>query len=109
MTWEKTSKDKIFDSILEKIQDKNDISHVKDREGTNIFRLRKDPTNAEKDELIIMLETIDRVIKKSTSKSKLSQLKGIKKQFVKKIWKFGRKFIEYEWVKKTISKVTDRH
>ena len=57
----------------------------------NIFRLRKDPTNAEKDELIIMLETIDRVIKRSTSKSKLSQLKGIKKQFVKKNMKIWEK------------------
>ena len=35
-----------------------------------------------------MLETVDRAIKRSTSKSKLSQLKRIKKQLVKnmKIW-----------------------
>ena len=39
----KTSEDKIFDSILKKIPDKNDIYYIKHREGTNAFRLRKDP------------------------------------------------------------------
>ena len=49
-----------------------------------------------------MLETVDRAIKTSTSKSKLSQLKRIKKQLVKKYEDLGEEFIEYEWVKKTI-------
>ena len=38
----KTSEDKIFDSLLEKIPDKNDIYYIKHREGTSAFRLRKD-------------------------------------------------------------------
>ena len=97
-----TSEDKIFDSILKKIPDKNDIYYMEHREGTNTFRLRKDPKKAEKDELITMLETVDRVIKRSTSKSKLSQLKGIKKQSVKKCKDLGEELIEYEWIKKTI-------
>ena len=84
----KTSEDKIFASIFEKIPDKNDIYYIEHREGTNVFRLRKDPKRAEKDELITMLETVDRPIKRLTSKSKLSQLKRIKKQSVKNtmIW-----------------------
>ena len=45
----KTSEDKIFDSILEKIPDKNDIYYTEHKEGTNAFRLRKDPKKAEKD------------------------------------------------------------
>ena len=45
----RTSKDKIFDSILENIPDKNDIYYIEHREGTNPFRLRKDPKKAEKD------------------------------------------------------------
>ena len=49
---EKTSEDKIFDSILEKIPDKNDIYYIEHREGTNAFRLRKDPKKADKHELI---------------------------------------------------------
>ena len=61
----KTREDKIFDSILEKIPDKNDIYYIEHREGTNAFRLRKDPKKAEKDELITMLETVDRAIKRS--------------------------------------------
>ena len=68
----KTSEDKIFNSILEKIPDKNNIYYIEHREGKNAFRLRKDPKKAEKAELIAMLETVDRAIKGSTSKSKLS-------------------------------------
>ena len=71
----KASEDKIFDSILKKIPDKNNIYYIKHREETNSFRLRKDPKKAEKDELITMLQTVDKAIKRSTSKSKLSQLK----------------------------------
>ena len=70
------------------------------REGINAFELRKDPKKAEKNELITMLETVDRAIKRSTSKSKLSQLKRIKEQLVKKYEDLGEKFIKYEWVKK---------
>ena len=36
------------------------------------------------DELKTMLETVDKGIKKTTSKSKLSQLKRVKKQLTKK-------------------------
>ena len=43
-----------------------------------------------------MLETVDRAIKRPTSKSKLSQLKQIKKQLVKKYEDLGEEFIEYE-------------
>ena len=49
-----------------------------------------------------MLETVDRAIKRSTRKSKLSQLKRIKKQLVKKYEDLGEELIKYEWVKKTI-------
>ena len=59
----KTSEDKIFDSILEKIPDKNDMYHIKHREGTNTYGLRKDPKKAEKDEPITMFETVDRATK----------------------------------------------
>ena len=60
------------------------------------FRLKKEPKIAEKDELMIMLKTVDRAIKRSTSKLKLSQLKRIKKQLVKGYEDFGEEFIEYE-------------
>ena len=43
-----------------------------------------------------MLETVDRAVKRSTSKWKLSQLKRIIKQLVKKYEDFGEEFIEYE-------------
>ena len=70
--------------MLEKLPDKNDIYYIKSGEGTNTVRLRKEPKYGGKDELITMLDTVDRAITGSTSKSKLSQLKRIKKQLVKK-------------------------
>ena len=39
----KTSKDKMFDSMLHKMPDKNDIYYIKSEERTNTVRLRKDP------------------------------------------------------------------
>ena len=64
----KTSEEKKFDSILEKIPDKNNICYIEHREGTNAFRIRKDSKQAEKDELTTMLETVDRGIKRAMSK-----------------------------------------
>ena len=92
----KTSEKKIFDLILEKILDKNDIYYSEHREGTNAFRKRKDPKQAKKDELKAILETIDRGIKRATSKPKLSQLKRIKKQLIKKFEDLGEELIDYE-------------
>ena len=62
----------------------------------NAFTIRKDPEQAKKDELITMLETVDRGIKITTSKSKLSQLKRIKKPSIKKYELLGEEFIDYE-------------
>ena len=77
------------------------ISNI-EKEQTQ-FRLRKYPKKAEKDELITMLQSVNRVIKRSTSKSKLSYWKQIKKQLVKEKNNedLGEEFIKYEWVKKT--------
>ena len=73
----KASEEKVIDSILEKIPDKNDIYYMERRKGTNASRIRKDSKQAKKDVLKTMLETIDRGIKRATSKSKLYQLKRI--------------------------------
>ena len=73
----KTSEDKIFDSILEKIPGKNNMYYIEDRERTNAFRLRKDSKEADKDELITVLQMVGIAIKRTTSKSKLPQLKRI--------------------------------
>ena len=59
----KTSKEKIFDAILEKILD-NDNYYIKHKECTNGFRIRKDEKHVEKDEIIKFIETIDSKIKK---------------------------------------------
>ena len=63
----RTSEDKIFDAILEKIPD-NDTYHIEHREGTNALHIRKDEKQDEKDEIIKLIETIDSKIKKDTNK-----------------------------------------
>ena len=45
-----------------------------------------------------MLESVDRGIKRVASKSKLSQLKRIKKQLIKKYEDLGEEFIDYECI-----------
>ena len=48
---------------------------------------------------------MNRAIKRLTSKLKLSQLKQIKKQLVKKCKDLGEEFIEYECIKKLFRRV----
>ena len=75
----KTSEEKIFDAIIEEIPDK-DKYYIEDRERTNAFRIRKDEKPGGKDELIQFIENLDRKIKTSTNKSRISQLKQISKK-----------------------------
>ena len=49
-----------------------------------------------------MLETVDRGIKRAMSKSKLSELKRIRKQLIKIYEDLGEESIDYEWIKETI-------
>ena len=96
----KTSEEKIFDSILEKIPDKNDNYYIEHREGTNAFRTRKDSKQAKEDELKTMLETVDKGIKRATSKSKLSELKRIEKQLIKQYEDLGEELLTMNELKK---------
>ena len=95
-----TSEEKIFDSLLERILDKIGIYYIEHREGRNAFRIRKDSKQAKKDELKTMLEKTDKDIKRAMSKSKLSQLKWIKKQLIQntKIW--GKNLLTMNELKK---------
>ena len=72
----KTSKEKIFDAILEKIPD-DDMYYIERREGKNAFRIRRDKKQGEKDDIITVIEEVDGKINKTTNKSRLSQLKRI--------------------------------
>ena len=72
----KTSKEKIFDAILEKIPD-DDMYYIERREGKNTFRIRRDKKQGEKDDIITVIEEVDGKINKTTNKSRLSQLKRI--------------------------------
>ena len=58
-------------------------------EGTKALRIRKESKEAKNDELKTKLETVDRDMKRATSKSKLSQLERIKKPLIKntRIWR----------------------
>ena len=78
---------------LEKIPGKNDNYYIEHREGTNPFRIRKDPKQAKEDELKTMLETVEKGIKRATSKSKLSGLKRIEKQVIKQYEDLGEELL----------------
>ena len=71
----------LFNAILEKISD-NDTYYIKHREGTNAFCITKDKKQAKKGDIIKVIETIDLKIKKSTNKSRISQLKGYRKELL---------------------------
>ena len=76
---EKTSKEKFLMWYLTKYE-KNDTYYIGYREGTNAFRKRKDEKEGEKEVIIKATEAVDSKIKKSTTKSTLSQLKTYKKR-----------------------------
>ena len=84
----KASEEIIFDFILEKIPDKNNIYYTEHSGVTNAFRIRKDSKQDEKRWTKNNAWNVNRGIKRATSKSKLSQLKRIEKQLIRntKIW-----------------------
>ena len=88
-----TSKEQIFDAILEKIPD-NDKFYIEHREGTNAFRIRKGKDKNEKDTIIVVVEDLRKKINKTTSKSKLSQLKRTRNKLLKSYKEIGETFIE---------------
>ena len=84
----KASEEIIYDFILEKIPDKNNIYYTEHSGVTNAFRIRKDSKQDEKRWTKNNAWNVNRGIKRATSKSKLSQLKRIEKQLIRntKIW-----------------------
>ena len=77
----KISEEKFFDAILEKIPD-NDTYYVEHRGGTNAFRITKNEKQVEKDEIMKVSQATDPKIKKSTNKSRISQLKQMRKELL---------------------------
>ena len=88
----KTSDEKLFDAIIEKVPD-NDKYYKEYREGTNAFHIRKD--EEEKDELIQFIENLDRKINKSTNKSRISQLELIRKA-LQRYTSLGETFVDID-------------
>ena len=63
----KTSEEKIFDSILEKIPD-TDTYYIEHKEGSNAFRITKDRDHQEEDQIIETIEHFDKKIRRSKKK-----------------------------------------
>ena len=78
---------------MEKIPD-NDKFYIEHREGTNAFRIRKGKDKNEKDTIIVVVEDLRKKINKTTSKSKLSQLKRTRNKLLKSYKEIGETFIE---------------
>ena len=89
----KSSEEKIFDAILEKIPE-NETYFMKHREGTNAFCIRKDKKEVEKAKIITLIKTIDSKIKKSTNKSQIPQLKRMRKELLNRYISLGEIFVD---------------
>ena len=93
--------------ILEKIPN-NDIYYGEHREGTNAFPIRKDKKQAEKDDIIKVIETMELKMKKSTNKSRISQLKRYRKEFLNRYSSLGETFVDIDDEKtETLDKLLD--
>ena len=103
----KTREEKIFNVILEKIPN-NDTYYGEHREGTNAFPIRKDKKQAEKDDIIKVIENMELKMKKSTNKSRISQLKRYRKEFLNKYSSLGETFVDIDDEKtETLDKLLD--
>lgn len=84
-----TSEEQISDAILEKIAD-SDTYHIKHREGTNTFWIRKDEYENKKDKIIAVVGEIS----ETTKKSKFSQLKWARSKLLKGYKELGEKVVK---------------
>ena len=93
--------------LLKKIPNKNSVSILSgtfdlDPEEylgniyTNAFWIRKDKKQAEKDNIIKVIENIDLQIKKSTNKSRISQLKQYRKELLNRYSSLGETFVDLD-------------
>ena len=89
----KTSEERFFDAILEKIPD-NDTYYVEHREETNALQIRKDEKQVEKDEIIKVSQATDLKIKKSRNKSRISQWKQMRKELLNRYSNLGETFVD---------------
>ena len=80
-----TSKEQIFDAILEKIPN-NEKYYIEYQESTNALQIRKDEDKNEKDTVIAVVDDLNKKINKTTNKSKLSQLKRTRNKHFLKYW-----------------------
>ena len=91
----KTSEEKIFNAIIEKIPDNADY-FIEHREGTNAFRIRKDEKQGENDELIQFIENLDKKINKIKNKLRISQVKRIRKEALQRYASLRETFIDID-------------
>ena len=91
----KTSEERLFDAIIEKLPN-NDTYYIEHRNKTNAFSIRIDKKKVEKDEIIKVIEAIDSKIKESTNKSRISQLKQIRKELLNRYSGFGETFVDID-------------
>ena len=87
----KTSKEQIFDAILEKILD-SDTYYIDHRVGTNTFQTRKDKKKNEKGTTIAVVEDLDEKVNKTTNRPQHSQLKRTRNKLLKHYKELGETF-----------------
>ena len=91
----KISEEKFVNARIEKIPD-NDKYYIEHREGTNPFYIRKDEKQGEKDELIQLIENLDKKINKIKNKLRISKLKRIRKEALQRYAFLRETFIDID-------------
>ena len=81
----------MFDAIIEKLS--NNDTYIEHCGGTNVFRIRKDEKQVEKDEIIKFIKAIDSKNKKITNKSRISQLKQMRKKLLNRCSSLEETFV----------------
>lgn len=56
----KTSEEKILDRFIEKFPEDNDKYYVRNREGTNFFRIRQDKNQRDKEYLFNLIPNLNK-------------------------------------------------
>ena len=105
----KTSEEKIIGAIIEKLLN-NDTYLIEHRDGTNVFCIRKDEKQVELDQIIKIIKAIGSNINKSANKSRVSQLKQMKKGLLNGYSSLGETFVDIDDDGKTesLDKLMDR-
>ena len=83
-----------MDSLIESLPGANDEFYIEHREGTNYFRIRKDPRQVEKEHLMELILNTDKKLARTKNKANTAEIKDIKNRVIEYLKEFGEEYVE---------------